>query len=52
MLVARGNLSLKMPVGLQGLWQAKEMLSTVIAHQTLSHLVAGFDAPIAQAAKL
>ena len=49
-LVASGNLVLKMPVAFQGLLQAEEMLGAVITHQTFGHdLAAGFDAPIAQA---
>ena len=51
-LIARGDLALKMPVVFQGLLQAEEMLGAVIAHQTFGHdLAAGFDAPIAQAAE-
>ena len=50
LLVASGNLALKMPVAFQGLLQAKEMLRTVIAHQTFGHdLATGFNARVAQA---
>ena len=42
-LVASGNLVLKMPVAFQGLLQAEEMLGAVITHQTFGHdLAAGF----------
>ena len=52
-LVASGNLALKMSVAFQGLLQAKEMFRAIIAHQTLGHdLTAGFDAPVAQAGEL
>ena len=52
-LVASGNQVLKMPVACQSLLQAKEMLRTIVAHQTLSHnLAAGLDARVAQASEL